>query len=175
MKKNNLHISLFDIYSAKYEYKSLKQDKLERSLSCNAKHDVFIPVVSNYLYENGFQPKYPENKKFAVCVSHDLDSLMHYPKHKVAPKYEGGFKNILSIFIYETQSRFRKGISEVNESIHPSHIQKLAEEYGFKSSYYMLSLKEGERDFNYQLEDVKPIIDDILKSEIGRASCRERV
>jgi len=169
LKKNDLHISLFDVYSAKDEYNSLKQDKLERSLSCNAKHDVFSPVVSNYLFENGFQPKYPENKKFAVCISHDLDSLMHYPKHKVAPKYQGGFKNILSIFKYEIQSRFKKGIKEINESIHPSHIQKLAEEYGFKSSYYMLSLKDGEQDFNYQLEDVKSIIDDILKSgnEIG--------
>jgi len=44
--------------------------------------------VSEFLIENGFRARYPENKTFAVCLTHDVDTL--YPS----------LTHILAIFLF---------------------------------------------------------------------------
>ena len=150
--------SLFDIYSAKAEYTTLLKDKMGRVLSAAANHDVLAPVVSQYLTKNGFSPKYPDNKNFAVCFSHDLDSLMQASNRINRPEYVGGLKNLLDIAKFEIKSKIKPRTLEINPKVHPKRILDLAKKYGFKSSYFMLALKEGEKDFNYPLKDVSSII-----------------
>ena len=35
----------------------------------------FEPRASKYLIEHGYHPEYPEEKPFAVCLTHDIDEV----------------------------------------------------------------------------------------------------
>ena len=39
------------------------------------KVNIFDPIISAKVFEEGFVPHYPDNKKFAACISHDIDFL----------------------------------------------------------------------------------------------------
>jgi len=72
---------LFDIFVAKQEYEG-RRDRYGRFLyEFSNNKDVMKPVVSDYLINNGFlDVEWPENHRFAACLTHDVDSI--YPSWK---------------------------------------------------------------------------------------------
>ena len=44
----------------------------------SSQRSIFDPRVSRFLVENGLRPEYPDGKKFAVCLTHDIDVV--YPQ-----------------------------------------------------------------------------------------------
>ena len=65
---------LWDLFTRKEEYNPLLLDQYQRFpyyLSCN--RDILKPKVSEILIEKGFDFEYPEGKKFAVCLTQDID------------------------------------------------------------------------------------------------------
>ena len=159
-----------DIYSAKSEYNTRVKDKLGRTLSGNALHNPLTPVVSEHLYKNGFAPEYPGRKNFCCCVSHDLDTLITSTRsNKAFPVYRGGLKNTAYILWHEVKSQFRKQRTQISQEMHPERVLALADEMSFRSSYYTLALEAGERDHNYNLNEVSDILIQILSQghEIG--------
>lgn len=69
---------LWETFTRKEEYSPVKLDKHQRFNYANSKNkNAFEPVVSKFLVSEGLSAEYPENKRFAVCLTHDIDDI--YP------------------------------------------------------------------------------------------------
>src|SRR5450756_603191 len=69
---------IWDLFTRKEEYSSKNLDEHGRVLY--AQKDLkkaFEPEVSRYLVEHGMKIEFPEDKTFAVCLTHDVDDI--YP------------------------------------------------------------------------------------------------
>jgi peptidoglycan/xylan/chitin deacetylase (PgdA/CDA1 family) len=144
---------LWDLFTKKEEYNLTFSDQYERfPYYLSSQRDVFDPKVSRFLVENGLRPEYPEGKKFAVCLTHDIDFV--YPEKMYT--------------IVETAKAFAKGnlidavkmpFSRINKKCNPywnfREIMELEAKYDAKSSFYFLALNPGEKDFNYKIEDLE--------------------
>jgi peptidoglycan/xylan/chitin deacetylase (PgdA/CDA1 family) len=145
---------LWDIFTAKQEFDSAEQDQHGRFPFSACSFDPLVPHVSKWLYENGFKPEYPGGKKMAVCVSHDVDRLF---------ELEWGFKTMLNqqvrTLLKLNFPLFIDNFKNKNRRIWPNHHLRntlnIGNKYGVRSSFYFLSLKEGDKDFNYQPAEVK--------------------
>ena len=72
---------LFDILVAKQEYEDIIDKNSFSQYDLSNNRDVSIPIVSNYLINKGFlNVEWPEESKFAVCLTHDVDQV--YPTWK---------------------------------------------------------------------------------------------
>ena len=75
---------LWDLFTRKEEYSPEQLDKYNRfTYDFSSYKNVLEPNVSKFLVENGLNLKvdYPENKKFAVCLTHDVDEIYPPLKH----------------------------------------------------------------------------------------------
>ena len=134
--------------------------------------NLFEPTVSQYLFNKGFVPEYPENKKFAVVVSHDIDSLAADDNNLINVKHFGGIKSALKVFKNEVSNSLKlKTIKQPKNYIQKGmcDLAAIEQKYKIPASYYFLSLQQGEEDFNYNIKDIKHIFDSVTKigGEIG--------
>jgi hypothetical protein len=68
---------LRDLFTRMEEYNLLMLDQYDRFPYYMSEHrNILEPEVSKFLIENGLKIEYPERKKFAVCLTHDID--VHY-------------------------------------------------------------------------------------------------
>ena len=99
--------------------------------------------------------QYPEGKKFAVCLTHDVDLVHFFQVSRVA-------KALLKGQINET---WRVLLSKINKKFNPwwnfEDIMTLEKKYRAKSSFYFLVLDKDELDFNFKIEDLKHEIENI--------------
>jgi len=164
--------SIWDLYTSKREYDFAIKDKFDRSL-INYTRDgkMHIPTVSNYLVEKGFKPKYPNNKKFATCISHDIDNLFKGSNKVQLLKsiVKGNFKKIKK----ELNQNFKR---EIDEGFDLKNIKGINEKFGVKSSYYFLSVEEDDKDdFNYAIKEIEHYFADLKSSgnEVGLHGSRK--
>ena len=76
LKKNKTDPDIWKHYTRLEEYNPHINDIYGRFPHYLSIHkDIFIPLVSHYLVNNGYAPTYPHNKTFAVCLTHDIDSI----------------------------------------------------------------------------------------------------
>lgn len=140
---------LFDLFARREEYNSPLLDIYQRFpyyLSSNK--NILEPAVSKFLMEKGFKPEYPEGKKFAVCLTHDIDSI-------VFSRYE-----IIQQFISrQPQNALKKLFYNINLKSNPRcnfrEIIELEKKYEAKSSFYFMPIDKGSFDFNYKVEDLE--------------------
>ncbi len=67
---------LWELFTKKEEYESQLLDQYQRFPYYLSKHrECLEPQVSAFLMQNGLKVEYPDNKKFAVCLTHDIDSI----------------------------------------------------------------------------------------------------
>lgn len=148
--------ALWDLFTRKEEYSAQLRDQYDRFpyFASNNRH-IFEPCVSRYLVEQGYHPEYPENKPFAVCLSHDIDILY---KSRIMKTYEavGKVRNARTSVDYLTQMRSKK-LPFWNFS----DIMALEDTYDAKSSFYFLVLNPGDRDYNYDIESCESTIGEI--------------
>lgn len=135
-------------------------------------HNILEPSVSQYLFNSGFQPAYPGNKKFAVAISHDIDSLASDDLNLISIKHYGGVKSALKLLKNEVVNSIRIKTGNQIKNYIPKGMRNLAsieEKYKIPASYYFLSLLPDEEDFNYNVNNIKHIFDSIKKlgGEIG--------
>lgn len=158
---------LWNLFTKKEEYNLAFSDQYDRfPYYLSSQRNVFDPSVSRFLVENGLQPEYPEGRKFAVCLTHDIDVV--YPE-KLYP-------------IFETAKAFVKGnltgamkapFSRINKKCNPrwnfKEIMQLEAKYNAKSSFYFMALNPGEKDFNYRIEDLEMELKFIISNgwEVG--------
>jgi len=158
---------LWNLFTKAEEYDYLILDSHERFSYYLSQHrNVFEPQVSKFLIENGLDVKYPEEKKFAVCLTHDIDVLYF---QKLVTLFDG----CKSLFNGQIESFSRMLRSLINNKYNPwwniREIMKLEEKYNAKSSFYFLTLDRNEVDFNFNIEDLEPELKYIIDKgwEVG--------
>ncbi|AKB18905.1 MULTISPECIES: polysaccharide deacetylase family protein [unclassified Methanosarcina] len=148
---------LWALYARKEEYDLTFRDRYERFPYYMSGHgNIFEPRVSKFLVENGLKPQYPDGKKFAVCLTHDIDAV--YPD-KLYPII-GSIKALARRNLTEAmKTPFSRIHRKWNPCWNLREIVKLEAKYDAKSSFYFLALNPEETDFNYNIRD--------LESELG--------
>lgn len=174
MKKNIVDVDtlkqnkeIWDSFTRKEEYNPLILDrygKFPYYLSSN--RDILMPRVSKFLIENSLNVEYPEGKKFAVCLTHDIDEV--YPS-----KLDIIFSAAKFSVQYQIKSASKMLFSKINKRWNPlwnfKDIMALEEKYGTKSSFYFLTIDKDNLDFNFKIEDLEHEIGNIADNgwEIG--------
>lgn len=68
---------VWDLFTRKKEYQPSKLDEHGRFFFTEEDlKNASSPEVSRYLVENGLKVEFPENKTFAVCLTHDMDDII---------------------------------------------------------------------------------------------------
>jgi peptidoglycan/xylan/chitin deacetylase (PgdA/CDA1 family) len=144
---------LWNLFTKKEEYNLYFSDQYDRfPYYLSGQRNVFDPNVSRFLVEKGLCPEYPDGRKFAVCLTHDIDVV--YPE-KLYP--------IIGTAKAFARGNFRDAIkapfSRINKRCNPCwnfrEIMELEAKYNAKSSFYFMALRPGEQDFNYEIEDLE--------------------
>jgi len=164
LKKNP---ELWDLFTKKEEYFPKKLDEHGRFQFKSSKHkEVLHPTISEYLINQGFKFEYPENKKFAIVLTHDVDdifvknkhillSLFHLPKNR-------DVNNVVQMF----KGRINK---EKTPYLNFKKIIEIEKKYDASSSFYFLATSQDIFGVKYNLEDVREKINYLIDEncEIG--------
>ena len=94
---------IWDLFTRKEEYSPEKLDEHQRFLfSEKDLRNAPEPGVSRYLMEHGMQVEFPENKSFAVCLTHDVDDIYPPLSH-----------SLLSSAYYLKQLNFKDSVAQL--------------------------------------------------------------
>lgn len=144
---------LWELYTKKEEYNLTRCDLYDRFPYYLSKHrNVLEPSVSKYLVENGLSPQYPNGKKFAVCLTHDIDIVRPSSLYSVFETARILAKGNLNKALKTPFSRFNK---KLNPFWNFKEIMELEAKYEAKSSFYFLTLAPGESAYSYKIEDIE--------------------
>lgn len=167
MKSLQRNARLWNLFTRKDEYKPLQLDQHERVPYDPATQPrITIPAVSDFLIENGFHPTYPDSRRFAVCLTHDIDTLF-FTKRQLASR------TARALWRLNLPSAFRNTLSLINKRKTPlwnlPKIMALEKEYDATSTFLFLALEETDLGFSYSLENWIQEIGVIIDSgwEIG--------
>lgn len=107
--------------------------------------------IMNCSRTNNFE--YPENKNFAVCLTHDIDDIYPSLQHKLLSSLYytknldlNGIKNLL-FWKYKGK--------EFSPYWNFKEIMKLEEKYDAESSFYFIATDRDIRRFRYSIEDLE--------------------
>ncbi len=155
------------LFSRQDEYNAEIVDEQQRNTFALSEIQTDTPIISEYLVkENKLRVLYPDNKKFAVCLTHDIDVLFFSKKEiikQVIKKNIGVSYNKPLPGLYSLIDKRKSPLFNVRQ------IVEIEKKYNANSTFFFLALKKNERDFNYkiyEIEDVFKIIKD-NNSEIG--------
>ena len=158
---------VWDLFSRKEEYTSSIHDKYGRfPYFASTNRNIFEPTVSKYLIEQGYHARYPEDRPFAVCLTHDIDLLYKTP----------GMKGLeaLSKIPATGLSSGRDFLGQIQSKKVPwwnfSEIVALEDRYEAKSSFYFMVQDPGDPEYNYPPEDCASIMGEISDGE-GKSDC----
>ena len=154
----------WDIFTCKEEYDPPVLDKYDRFPHYASKNrNIFEPHASRFLVEQGYHPGYPDDKPFAVCLTHDID-VLHKPittkTHETLGKIRKARFSECSFSEYFDNIALM--VSKKLPFFNFSDIMALEDRYGAKSSFYFLVLERGEQDYSYRIEE--------CESDIGTIS-----
>lgn len=159
---------IWDLFTRKEEYSPEKLDEHGR-FTC-AYNDIKAacdPHVSRYLVQQGLELEFPENKSFAVCLTHDVDDI--YPPfiHSLLSTAHC-LKNFdLQHSAAQLLWRFRG--KEYSPYLNLDKIMHLEASYNAKSSFYCITAKLDPVRFRYDIEDMKSLLGEVSDNgwEIG--------
>jgi peptidoglycan/xylan/chitin deacetylase (PgdA/CDA1 family) len=157
---------IWDLFSRKEETGSSFRDQFERfPFYASSNRDIFKPHVSKYLIENGYHVEYPEEKPFAVCLTHDIDQIYTSILEKENSANTHLIQGSLSGFMHSLWQMRSKKVPLWNFN----DIFALEERYEAKSSFYFMAENEGEVDYLYPIEDCISVLGDIIDhgNEVG--------
>ena len=158
---------LWDLFTRREEYNSPALDMHRRFPYYLSKHkDVLEPSVSEFLIHKGLKVEYPGGKRFAICLTHDIDvvyfSKFQCPYEAARWLRRGQVRKSMAIALH----RFSK---RINPLWNFEQIMNLERKYDAKSSFYFLALKKGEQEFNFRVENLKDDMRGIIQAgwEVG--------
>jgi len=169
LDKLKSNIELWELFTKLEEYEPQLLDQYQRFPYYLSKHRcVLEPQVSAFLVENGLKVNYPDNKKFAVCLTHDIDDV-NFPIVSISKKVIKTLsQHQLGKSMAEAMSSFiNLLLSTVDKKRNPARnltrIMDLENKYGAKSSFYFLLSDETTRFGGCKIErlkkDLKTIVD----------------
>lgn len=161
------HPELWQHFVRAEEYVSGLRDCFGRfPYYCSTSRSIFDPSVSRWLVDQGLRPNYPNGKRYAICLTHDIDGV--YQRRfdickQIARAVSGGRFKQASAWALPLFLRRRNPLWNFEL------IQELECRHGAKSSFYFLALRKDEPDFNYELRDLRPVLRNLNNSgwEIG--------
>lgn len=129
--------------------------------------DYTKPFISHFLYQNGFKPIYPQGRKFAVCVSHDIDILVQ-PNFFGWQKIKAPLRELWEGYPLRAANYFSAS-SQINPYQNLDKILDYEAHQEVVSAFYFLALQPHEEDFSYHVESLQSTFQQIVekKSEIG--------
>lgn len=155
---------IWDYFLKKEEYSPKKLDHHERFTYVNSIYkNVLSPDVSKYLVEKGLEAEYPNNSKFAVCLTHDVDDIYPPLKHTLASSFY-----CLKDFNFNSLKKeisWKFGNKKNSPYLDFKHIMQLEEKYNAKSSFYFITAKEDPIRFRYDIEDIVIELDYIYEND----------
>ncbi|MEM2144981.1 MAG: phosphoribosyltransferase family protein [Candidatus Jordarchaeaceae archaeon] len=149
---------LFDIYTAKEEYESKKDQHGRFLYQFSDSKEILLPVVSEYLVNKGFNVDWPENHKFASCLTHDVDNIFPSWKYILFTVTKFAFKLKLRDSLIRLIGKIKKDNSK-NPYWNFKKILELEEKYSATSSFYFKTASKDLVGWTYDVE--------ILKDELG--------
>lgn len=157
----------WDLFTKNEEYNNNKYDEHKRFRFSDSKHrDVLNPLVSKYLKEKGYSIEYPDNKKFVVALTHDVDDIYVKNKHI----FWSLFNLPKNRDFYVT---YRILLGKINKRKTPylnfKKIIELEKKYDASSSFYFFANSKDIFGIKYDLQDLQNEISYILDEncEIG--------
>lgn len=159
---------IWEQFSKKEEYEPKELDSCERFTYANSSYkDILKPNVSKYLVQKGFKVEYPNNKKFAVCLTHDVDDIYPPLNHTLL----SSIQSLKELNFKELRNQINWKINQQKKSpyLNFRQIMQLEEKYDAKSTFYFITAKEDPRRFRYDIEEIKNELELISNSdwEIG--------
>ena len=158
---------LWELFAREEEYSSDKLDHYGRfPYSASKNKSIFEPKVSEYLVNNGLKIQYPKGKKFAVCLTHDIDFIDQRRKEYLKD-------SVKALGELDLSSAINNLIAGLDKSKTPlknfKEIISLEEKYDAKSSFYFLALEESDQDYNFNVASLKEEFLGIVKMgwEVG--------
>jgi peptidoglycan/xylan/chitin deacetylase (PgdA/CDA1 family) len=128
---------LWDLFTREEEYNASLLDRYDRFRYCMSKNrDILRPKVSELLRRNTFNIEYPDNKKFSVCLTHDIDMIK----------------------LQNVSSTIKRPFYKINKKWNPlcnfEEIIALEKGHCAKSTFFIMGLGKGEKEFNYDPEEL---------------------
>jgi hypothetical protein len=156
---------LWDVFTLKAEYHPSKMDKFQRVPYMTSRKNILSPSVSEYLVQHGFHPEYPEGKKFAVFLSHDVDDIAISPRQIVRSVIPYPFHrdHLGSLRFLTSYLKKEKPYNNFHDII------ELEKQYDASSSFFFLTTREDVFGKKYEAGEVINELHDILNydCEIG--------
>jgi peptidoglycan/xylan/chitin deacetylase (PgdA/CDA1 family) len=166
IKKLQKDPDLWDLFTRKEEYNPSIRDQYDRfSYYMSGCRNIFEPITSKYLVEQGYHAEYPENKPFAVCLTHDTDVLYETKRIKII----GALGHLYNAHF----SQCIDSLAQIRSKKLPwwnfSDIRELEDLYDAKSSFYFMVEDRNDQDYNYNIEDCELIMGELSDGgwEIG--------
>ena len=146
---------LWEHFTRREEYGTNHLDEHGRFPSTATVHGPLLePRVSRYLVDKGLKVDYPDGKRFAVCLTHDVDLLKPSSLRNI--RLPGQVKSALRL----VSRKFRAAWSF-------DEIMDLEQSFGAKSTFFFMALHQGERDFNYDALHLQKEMKNILQRGWG--------
>lgn len=124
-----------------YDYNNYNQYEYYDKKNIN---NYFSPNVSKYLYQNGFHLKFPYNKEFCICLTHDVDDINIPLSHKL----------LYSLSLLKKMIK-TPGIVKNKDNYSYNTIKKiisLEKKYDAKSTFFFLCTNEDIVRYRYEIE-----------------------
>ncbi|WP_424359185.1 polysaccharide deacetylase family protein [Methanocella sp. MCL-LM] len=144
---------MWDLYTLRHEYVPPREDVCRSIYVPKDRKQILRPVASGYLADSGMKAEYPDGKKFAVMLSHDIDDI--YPPlshtllssvHHVRNLRLGKLRREL---LWKVEGRHTSPYRNFKE------IMKIEEAYGGKSSFYFMTADRDIRRHRYDIEELE--------------------
>jgi peptidoglycan/xylan/chitin deacetylase (PgdA/CDA1 family) len=147
--------TLWNLLTRREEYLSSHLDEHGRYTFADSSQDsIADPRVWRFLVKNGLRPEYPDGKKFAICLTHDVDDIYPPFTHTLAStlccikKFDA--KELYNQWIWKFGNKRKSPYLNFNE------IMKLEGKYNAKSSFYFMATKKDPiRRFSYNIADLR--------------------
>lgn len=145
---------IWDLFTKKEEYFPKQLDEHDRfSHAVSRYQGILEPQVSKFLVENGLRVEYPEGKKFAVCLTHDVDDI--YP-----PITHTLLSSLYSLRALNFNQLSKQLLWRFNNKRHSPYynfrqIMEIESQFNAKSTFFFLATERDLRRFRYNIEDLK--------------------
>jgi peptidoglycan/xylan/chitin deacetylase (PgdA/CDA1 family) len=144
---------LWDLFTRAEEYSSDRSDQYGRfPYNASNNKSILEPRVSEYLISKGLKIRYPEDRKFAVCLTHDVDIInlrrKEYFGNSINALMGGNPRNSVGYL--------RAGLDDKSSPLKNfNHIISLEEKYNSKSTFFFQALRQEDEHHNYDLGELK--------------------
>lgn len=158
---------LWSLFTREEEYEPIFLDRLGRFPAFASRQRTIVdPVVSRFLLGHGLQPSYPENRPYAICLTHDIDAL-HLNRFR---KPGGGAWGRVQRWAARVTDRaITRTLRRVDPGWNMLRIAELEAGFGATSTFFCLALEEGDEDFGFRVSEVGSQLRDFARRgwEVG--------